>query len=198
MYDGRMPPDATETKRRLMEAAVAEFATYGLAGARVDRIAENARANKRSIYMHFGTKEELFDKVVSDSFLQLAASITFGDDHLVGYAGELFDRLEKWPHIRRLYLWSGLEREQSVASEVEGYRQRVLEIEAAQKAGRIRTDVPPAELMAMVIAVVISWNTAAWSLKALEPDHGCQSSSDRRAAVVAAVAGLVQQPRPHS
>ncbi|MCS7476882.1 TetR/AcrR family transcriptional regulator [Umezawaea endophytica] len=189
-----MPPDATETKRKLMDAAIAEFAQYGLAGARVDRIAENAPANKRSIYMHFGTKEELFDKVVSDSFLQLAGSIAFGEDHLVGYAGDLFDRLEKWPHIQRLYLWSGLEREQSVASEVEGYRRRVLDIQAAQEAGRIRADIPPAELMAMVIAVVISWKTAAWSLKALQPDYACQSDSTRRAAVVAAVAGLVQPP----
>ena len=190
-----MPPDATETKRRLMKAAVDEFAKYGLAGARVDRIAETAAANKRSIYMHFGTKEELFDKAVSQSFLELADSIAFGDDHLIGYAGGLFDALEKWPHIQRLYLWSGLEREQSVPAEVETYRRRVRTIEAAQKAGRVRDDIPPAELMAMVIAVVISWNSAAWSLRALGPEYACDSSSSRRAAVVAAVAGLVQPPQ---
>jgi AcrR family transcriptional regulator len=167
MYDEPMPPDATDTKRRLKKAAIDEFARYGLAGARVDRIAENAAANKRSIYMHFGTKEELFDKVVGETFLELAASIDFGDDHLVGYAGDLFDRLEQWPHIRRLYLWAGLEREQSFEPEVAGYRSRALAIAAAQKAGRIRDDIPPAELMAMVIGVVIGWDSAAWSLKAL-------------------------------
>jgi AcrR family transcriptional regulator len=102
-----MPPDATEIKRRLMKAAVDEFTEHGQAGARIDRIAESASANKRSIYMHFGTTEELFDKVVADTFLELAASIPFGDDHLVGYAGDLFDRLEQWPHVRRLYLWAG-------------------------------------------------------------------------------------------
>ena len=187
-----MPPDATDTKRRLMNAAIDEFARYGLAGARVDRIAENAAANKRSIYMHFGTKEELFDKVVADTFLELAASIPFGDDHLVGYAGDLFDYLEKCPHIRRLYLWAGLEREQSFEPEVAGYRRRVVAIAAAQEAGRIRNDIPPAELMAMVIGVVISWDSAAWSLKALQPEFGFPDLASRRAGMMSAVAGLVK------
>jgi AcrR family transcriptional regulator len=190
MYDERMPPDATETKRRLMKAAVDEFAKHGLAGARVDRIAETASANKRSIYMHFGTKEELFDKVVADSMLRLAESISFDDGHLPGYAGALFDRLEQWPHIKRLYLWAGLEREQPVDVEVEQYRKRVAAIAAAQEAGQVRADIPPAELMAMVIALVISWDTATWSLKALRPEYGCESAASRRAAVMAAVAGL--------
>lgn len=195
MYDERMPPDATETKRRLMKAAVDEFAKHGLAGARVDRIAETAEANKRSIYMHFGTKEELFDKVVADSMLKLAESISFDDSHLPGYAGALFDRLEQWPHIRRLYLWAGLEREQPVDVEVEQYRKRVAAIAAAQEAGQVRADIPPAELMAMVIALVISWDTATWSLKALQPEYGCESSASRREAVVAAVIGLAK-PAP--
>src|ERR1044071_2829600 len=106
-----MPPDATETKRRLMKAAVDEFATYGLAGARVDRIAETASANKRSIYMHFGTKEELFDMVVADSMAELAAAVSIDAGDLPGYASALFDRLEQRPHVRRLYLWAGLERQ---------------------------------------------------------------------------------------
>jgi len=196
MYDGWMPPDATDTKRRLMKAAIAEFAQYGLAGARVDRIADTAAANKRSIYMHFGTKEELFDKVLADTFLNLAASITFGDDHLVGYAGDLYDQLEKKPYIQRLYLWAGLEREQAFGPEIAGYRARVVSIASAQEAGLVRDDIPPAELMAMVIALVISWDSAAPSLRALGPEFGPGSHIARRSAVIAAVAGLVQPPGP--
>ncbi|MET0132484.1 MAG: TetR family transcriptional regulator [Kibdelosporangium sp.] len=193
-----MPPDATETKRRLMRAAVDEFARHGLAGARVDRIAETASANKRSIYMHFGTKEELFDKVVADSMLELAGSVSFDAGQLSGYAGELFDRLEQWPHIRRLYLWAGLERQQPVDVEVEQYRKRVTAIAAAQEAGHVRADIPAAELMAMVIALVISWDTATWSLKALQPENRHESGTAHRAAVTAAVAGLVQPLRARS
>jgi len=61
-----MPPDASATKARLLQAATEEFTAYGMAGARVDRIAARAGANKRLIYVHFGTKEELFDIVEKD------------------------------------------------------------------------------------------------------------------------------------
>ncbi|MEV5432399.1 TetR family transcriptional regulator [Streptomyces sp. NPDC052701] len=195
-----MPPDATETKRRLMKAAIEEFAAYGLAGARIDRIAENASANKRSIYMHFGTKEELFDIVVADSMIKLAQSISFEDGDLADYAGDLFDRLERWPHIRRLYLWAGLERQQPVEAEVQQYRKRVSAIEAAQQAGEVRADIPAAELMAMVIALVISWDTATWSLRALQPENRPETGPDHRARVTAAVAALTRPPQarlPH-
>ncbi|HUQ59091.1 TetR family transcriptional regulator [Lentzea sp.] len=183
-----MPPDATETKRRLMKAAIAEFATYGLAGARVDRIAEQASANKRSIYMHFGAKEELFDHVVGDCMAELARAVAVDAGDLPRYAGALFDQLETRPHVRRLYLWAGLERQQPVEAEVAEYRRNVTAIAAAQEAGTVRSDIPAIELLAMVVALVISWDTASWSLKALRDDE----FTGRKAAVEAAVAGLVR------
>ncbi|WP_344591611.1 TetR/AcrR family transcriptional regulator [Actinomadura vinacea] len=191
-----MPPDATETKRRLLKAAVDEFAKYGLAGARVDRIAETAAANKRSIYMHFGTKEELFDKVVADSMVELAEAVSIDAGHLPSYAGALFDRLEQRPHVRRLYLWAGLERQRPIEAEVKEYRRNVAAIKAAQEAGHVRADIPAIELMAMVIAMVISWDTASWSLKALQAETDHESFTGRRAAVIAAVAGLIQPLSP--
>lgn len=105
-----------------MKAAIDEFATHGLAGARVDRIAEQASANKRSIYLHFGTKEELFDRVVGDCMAELAAAVVVDASDLPRYAGALFEQLEKRPHVRRLYLWAGLERRQPVEAEVAEYR----------------------------------------------------------------------------
>ena len=187
MYDRRMPPDATETKRRLLKAAIEEFATHGLAGARVDRIAEQASANKRSIYMHFGTKEDLFDKVVADSMVELAEAVSVDAGDLPGYAGRLFDALEQRPHVRRLYLWAGLERPQPIDAEVEEYRRNVAAISAAQDEGRVRADIPAIDLLAMVVALVISQDTASWSLKSLRTD-----GSGGRKAVTAAVEGLIR------
>ncbi|WP_440901462.1 TetR/AcrR family transcriptional regulator [Actinosynnema sp.] len=186
-----MPPDATETKRRLMAAAIEEFARYGLAGARVDRIAETASANKRSIYMHFGAKEELFDLVVAETMTELARAVVIDAIDLPRYAAELFDRLEQRPQVRRLYLWAGLERQRPVDAEVAEYRRNVAAIAAEQAAGRVRADIPAVELMAMVIALVISWDTASWSLKSLGEQAGAQAA-DRSAAVSAAVAGLIR------
>ena len=55
-----MPWDSQDTRRRLLEAAITEFSAYGIAGARVDRIASAAKANKQAIYAYFGSKDALF------------------------------------------------------------------------------------------------------------------------------------------
>ncbi|MFD9045102.1 TetR family transcriptional regulator, partial [Streptomyces bottropensis] len=45
------------TKSRILQAAAAEFAAYGFAGARVDRIAKAASVNKNLIYIYFTNKD---------------------------------------------------------------------------------------------------------------------------------------------
>jgi AcrR family transcriptional regulator len=55
-----LSPRAAATRQRILDAALAEFAAKGLAGARVDEIASRAGANKRMLYAHFGSKEELW------------------------------------------------------------------------------------------------------------------------------------------
>ena len=51
------------TRDRILAAAKDEFATYGLAGARINRIAAQARASKDRLYAYFASKEELFAAV---------------------------------------------------------------------------------------------------------------------------------------
>src|SRR5262245_47152445 len=53
---------------RILEAAKQEFAGPGLAGARVDRIAAKAGANKRMLYYHVGKKEELYLAVLEGAY----------------------------------------------------------------------------------------------------------------------------------
>lgn len=66
--------DAEATRRRILAAAKKEFATLGLGGARVDTIAERAKANKRMIYHYFGSKEDLFTAVLEDAYLGIRAA----------------------------------------------------------------------------------------------------------------------------
>jgi AcrR family transcriptional regulator len=63
--------DAEATQRRILEAAKKEFAKKGLGGARVDVIAERARANKRMIYHYFESKENLFQHVLEDAYVDI-------------------------------------------------------------------------------------------------------------------------------
>lgn len=57
-----------DTRTRILQAARAEFGSVGLSGARVNRIAEQAGANKRMLYYYFGNKEELFAAVLESAY----------------------------------------------------------------------------------------------------------------------------------
>ena len=61
-----MPKKAELTRRKILDAAIDEFAARGFAGARVDRIAASASVNKRMIYHHFGNKLGVFEAALSD------------------------------------------------------------------------------------------------------------------------------------
>ena len=56
------------TREKIIDAARAEFCEFGLAGARVDRIAARASVNKAMIYYHFRSKRDLYLEVVADFY----------------------------------------------------------------------------------------------------------------------------------
>jgi TetR/AcrR family transcriptional regulator len=58
----------------VLRAAGVEFAAHGLRGARVDRLARRARANKALIYYYFGSKLALYRRVVRDGFAALVGA----------------------------------------------------------------------------------------------------------------------------
>lgn len=51
---------AADTRSRILDAALTEFAAHGLAGARTDRIAQAAGVNKALLYYYFDSKENLY------------------------------------------------------------------------------------------------------------------------------------------
>lgn len=59
---------ARETKENILEVAYAEFAEKGLAGARIDEIAEKTDTSKRMIYYHFGSKDGLYEAVLERAY----------------------------------------------------------------------------------------------------------------------------------
>ena len=75
--------DADATRARILAAAKKEFANSGLGGARVDVIADTAKANKRMIYHYFGSKEALFQTVVETAYIEFrTAEQSLKLDHL--------------------------------------------------------------------------------------------------------------------
>jgi len=65
------PRQPVATRRRILAAAIAEFAAAGLAGARVDEIARRAGVGKRMLYHYFGNKEALWLAVLEDAYARI-------------------------------------------------------------------------------------------------------------------------------
>jgi AcrR family transcriptional regulator len=67
--------NAEATKTVILDAALREFAEQGLAGARMDEIANIAAVNKALLYYYFESKEQLFIGVIHRAFLTITAAL---------------------------------------------------------------------------------------------------------------------------
>lgn len=65
--------DPERTRADILEVATREFAQHGLAGARIDVIAEAMRTSKRMIYYYFGSKEGLYVAVLEEAYRRMRA-----------------------------------------------------------------------------------------------------------------------------
>jgi AcrR family transcriptional regulator len=63
--------DADRTQQAILRAAMGEFSESGLAGARMESIAERAGINKRLIYYYFGNKEALFLSALETTYADI-------------------------------------------------------------------------------------------------------------------------------
>ena len=181
------------TQERLLAAALEEFQRHGLSGARVDRIAERAKSNKRLIYIYFGDKEGLFDTVVARDVEAMLDAVPFDAYDLPGYAVDLLDYLEDRPAVLRLFSWRNLERTDTSEAERASYRDKVAKVAEAQSAGRLDAGLPAVQMLAFVLGVVGSWVIASPGLReaAGEEDAG---RDRRREGVREAVARLTAVP----
>ncbi|MCL2090719.1 MAG: TetR/AcrR family transcriptional regulator [Micrococcales bacterium] len=113
-------PNSSRTKRALLDAGRKEFARYGLAGGRTDRIAAVSRVNKQRIYAYFGSKEGLFEAVVDDALEDLLDVVPLPSDApdaaatVRDYLGNLVAYHRKHPELMRLMQWESLERTSAI------------------------------------------------------------------------------------
>jgi AcrR family transcriptional regulator len=56
--------NAVQTREKILQAAIGEFAAHGYSGARVERIRQRARVNTRMLYHYFGDKKRLYVAVL--------------------------------------------------------------------------------------------------------------------------------------
>jgi AcrR family transcriptional regulator len=130
-----VPRDAQATRDRLLRAAIQEFSAHGLAGARVDRIAEQAQANKRAIYEHFTDKAGLFDAAMRQAYEDLVEAVPLTEDDLPGYAGRLFDYHNAHPESMRMHVWRQLESPSAGPDSRDAYREKLGGMSASSDPG---------------------------------------------------------------
>jgi AcrR family transcriptional regulator len=180
--------DAEATRRRILAAATAEFAAHGIAGARVDRIATAADANKSLIYTYFGNKVALFDAVFEAMVATTVEEIAIDADDLPGFATRVFDHRLEHPELTRLVAWDRLERDGAGiagAAVQEAHDVKVKAIARAQREGKVAADLGAVALMEFVLAV-------AETELHLEP--GSRAAATHRKRIAAAVAQLIDAP----
>jgi TetR/AcrR family transcriptional regulator len=105
----RRQPEAS--RQAILQAALVEFAEQGLAGARVDSIAEAAGVNKALLYYYFRDKDALYGAVLERFFHRLLERIlavcdqagTAGERFL-SYARTHFDSIAESPYYARIFM----------------------------------------------------------------------------------------------
>ncbi len=181
------------TRKRILEAATEEFAGRGIAGARIDRIATAARANKAQLYAYFGNKEQLFSAVLRDQLRAIVDAVPIDGEDLPGYAVRLYDDYLAHPLVVKLAVWTRLERAPSggLGPEIGTLDGPKFEaIAAAQARGLVDPAIPPAHLFSLVIALSMTWSPVSTTVAA-SPDDDEAQHEERRELIRLAVRRLI-------
>ncbi|MDO5532575.1 TetR/AcrR family transcriptional regulator [Sutterella sp.] len=184
-----------ETRRRIYEAAADEFAAHGIAGARVDRIAAAAKANKSLIYDYFGSKEQLFEKVLGEAIAEFYGTIRLPEVTLAEYAGRLFDFSMDRPRLMRLVKWHGFASDEDFPMpEGLSVTEQIEQIREAQRKGIVTDRFPADFIFTSIVTMATAWTAASSYGRAVSPD-AMERREELRQSVVEAVERLFLVPQ---
>ena len=186
---------AGETRVRILAAATTEFAARGIAGARVDRIAQASGASKPMLYSYFGAKTELFEAVFAAHVVANSDRVPFTADDLPGYATALYNDYLSDPALLRLIAWKRLE-QSSVGYLYNGFENHdaahLSAIEEQQELGSIRSDLSPADIWSLLIGMASTWAQASVTQMALAEETDDVHDRRKRALAAAILSGLCE------
>ncbi|MBF6224224.1 TetR family transcriptional regulator [Nocardia abscessus] len=177
----------SELREAIMTAARDEFARYGLAGARIDRIAHAAHASKERLYAHFGDKAALFREVADRDGAEFFQIVTLEPDDVPEFVGKLYDLARQRPDFLRMITWAhleGLTLDEPRAAGKPIPAQTLAAIEQAQQRNLVDPVWDPLELLVMLFGIGLSW--AQWPDPTALTDNPAVIAHRRASAVEAA------------
>ncbi|TQS42566.1 TetR family transcriptional regulator [Cryptosporangium phraense] len=190
-----MTPRAEDSTRdRVVKAATAEFADFGIAGARVDRIAKAARTSKERVYAYFSSKEALYREVSGDVLAAVADATRMDPDDLPAYAGRVHDYYQAHPEHARIIGWGRLERS-GIPADDPLRRAVAYKLEQLGGTGQFTGALQPIDALMLVNEIAMAWANQPDLIAAVPADERSQFLAARRAAIVAAVERLFPAAR---
>ncbi|HGC6387301.1 TPA: TetR family transcriptional regulator [Cronobacter dublinensis] len=154
--------NAEASRAKILEAATDEFATWGIAGARIERIARTAGFNKNLIYIYFENKETLFKTVLETHLTTAYDRLPFRPDDLAGYASDVFDFAQSNPRIMKLMAWYSLEQQATgIGGRNASFASKIAALHQAQAAGKVSEAFPPAFLLTTIMSLSTAWSAAS-------------------------------------
>lgn len=163
------------TKKRILEAALIEFAHLGLAGARIDNIAAQSGVNKAMIYYHFHSKDQLYQEVINRLFTSVADHvekfITESDSPEMFFSqlARFYESLDsEFTHYLPIFLFELASGGQKLLSSLESaltankVPSKIIEfIEKCKTGGQIRPNIDSRQAMVSFIGMNMFYFTIA-------------------------------------
>jgi len=161
--------DPERTMADILAVATREFAEKGLAGARIDDIAQAMRTSKRMIYYYFGSKEGLYVRVLEEAYRsmrEIESDLHLDDlppeDALRRLVGFTVDYQRAHPDFIRLVMNENMHRGQYLASSrvIQGLNVPAIEglrrvYERGLEAGVFRSGIDPVDLHMSISALSV-------------------------------------------
>jgi TetR/AcrR family transcriptional regulator len=195
-------------RQAILQAALVEFAQEGLAGARMDALAEAAGVNKALLYYYFQDKETLYGEVLDNFFAPLHQRVMAvcelpgsAGERFLAYARTHFDSIAASPHYARIFMGELMSAGRGVSSHLERIVEKYMRpigmrvqglVEEGIASGEFRR-VDPNQLIPSAIGSIVHYFlTAPLRRKFYDVDPTSESAiANRRAAVLDFIAAAL-------
>lgn len=190
-----------ESRAAILKAAAQEFAQHGIAGARTEAIAHEARVNKALLYYYFQDKETLYGAVLDDAFSGLKSAVFQvldsnlpPRDKIMAYAGAYFDFIasnQLYPRLMQREMMRAREgQSQHIDKVIKNYIQPIfLRVSEVMREGIAQGEfrpVNPAHFVPSMVAMIVFYFSSAPMMQKIVGFNPLtpERISERRAAVL--------------
>jgi len=204
-----------ESRATILAAAAQEFAEHGIAGARTDTIAQEARVNKALLYYYFKDKETLYGAVLDDAFsglkktvFQVLDSDLPPREKILAYAGAYFDFIasnQLYPRLMQREMMRAREGQSPhIEKVIKNYIQpiflRVSEVLRQGIAeGQFRA-INPAHFVQSIVAMIVFYFSSAPMMQKIVGFNPLtpERVAERRASVLDFISAALFSPKHHA